>query len=172
MADRHGAIVALAVLLSLTACGKNGSDGQPINRAAPTSMPVAPAPLSSATPARAKLGKYAGHYPFDAVDGVRFLDTPEVKSAVAALVPAADVRALVLGGDGPGAPIAMKDGALVAWGCETHNCGDHDWSVTIEPDGGHAQVCYHDAAAMHAQSRWYLAPGKTEMRDGDCPSGD
>lgn len=171
MADRRGTIVALIALSSLGACAKTGADHQATNQIASTSTPAA-APSANATPASASLAKYAGHYPFDAVGGVRFLDVPQVQSAVSALVPPADIRRLVLGGDGPGTPIAMKDGALVAWGCETHNCGDHDWSVTIAPDGGHAQVCYHDAAAMNAQSRWYLAPGKTEMRDGDCPSGD
>jgi len=23
---------------------------------------------------------------------------------------------------------------------------------------------------MHERARWYLAPGRSEMRDGDCPS--
>jgi hypothetical protein len=173
MADRRGAIVALIALLSLAACGKTDNDHRRPDPAAPTSIPAAAVtPSPNATAAGASLAKYASHYPFDAVDGVRFLDAPEVRSAVAALVPAADVRALVLGGEGPATPIAMRGGALVAWGCETHNCGDHDWAIAIAPDGGHAQVCYHDAAAMHGQSRWYVAPGKTEMRDGDCPSGD
>ena len=46
----------------------------------------------------------------------------------------------------------------------------HDWAILIAPDGGEASVCYHDAATMRERARWYLAPGRSEMRDGDCPS--
>jgi len=143
------------------------------NSAAPAPQPTvtaAPTPRPSASETAA-LGGYAGHYPFDAVGGVRFLDQPAVTRAVAALVPDAKVRAWVLGGDGPGTPIVDQAGTLLAWGCETHNCGGHDWTISIAPDGSGASVCYHDAATMQERARWYLAPGRSEMRDGDCPSG-
>lgn len=142
------------------------------NAVAPTPQPT-PAAVSTAaaTPTAAgALDRYLGHYPFDAVDGVRFLDQPAVTKAVTSLVPDAGIRTLVLGGDGPGTPVARKDGKLLAWGCETHNCGAHDWTILIAPDGGGASVCYHDAATMRTRARWYLAPGRSEMRDGDCPS--
>lgn len=169
MAERIGAIAALTSALLLAGCQARN----PGNAATPTPQPTAvtvalPSPASSPPVA---LGGYAGHYPFDAVGGVRFLDQPAVVRAVTALVPDAKIRALVLGGDGPGTPIAQQAGKLVAWGCETHNCGDHDWTISIAPDGGAASVCYHDAAVMQEHARWYLAPGRTEMRDGDCPSG-
>jgi hypothetical protein len=134
----------------------------------PTSVAV-PLPQAAATPA-ALLGRYAGHYPFDAIDGVRFFEQPAVTRAVAALVSDPAIRAQVLGGDGPAAPIALRHGRLLAWGCRTHDCGDHNWTVAIAPDGGAAAVCYHDAPAMQTRSRWYVAPDRTEMRDGDCPS--
>jgi hypothetical protein len=168
VAERIGAIVALTGAMLLAGC-QAGDTG---NAAAPTPQPTAttvalPSPAPSPLVA---LEVYAGHYPFDAVGGVRFLDQPAVVRAVTPLVPDARIRALVLGGDGPGTPIALQAGKLVAWGCETHNCGDHDWTISIAPDGGAASVCYHDAATMQEKARWYLAPGRTEMRDGDCPS--
>lgn len=167
MAERRGAITAAASALLLVGCQAADTG----NAAAPTPVPTPVATASAQPRVVVALGGYAGHYPFDVVGGVRFLDQPAVASAVAALVPDAKIRALVLGGDGPGTPIALQAGKLVAWGCETHNCGDHDWAISIAPDGGGASVCYHDAATMQENARWYLAPGRTEMRDGDCPSG-
>ncbi|HEU4960675.1 MAG TPA: hypothetical protein VFT56_09715 [Sphingomonas sp.] len=162
-----------AAMAALLLAGCRGA--QPANETAtpspaprPNSIAV-PLPQASATPA-ASLGRYAGHYPFDAIDGVRFLGQPAVTHAVAALVPDAAIRAQVLGGDGPAAPIALKNGKLLAWGCRTHDCGDHNWTVAITPDGSDSVVCYHDAPTMQARSRWYVAPSRTEMRDGDCPS--
>ena len=136
----------------------------------PANAAQVPAPQPSPS-AAADLARYIGHDPFDAIGGVRFLDQPVVTKAVTALVPDPMIRSLVLGGDGPGTPIVLQAGKLVAWGCETHNCGDHDWSILIASDGGGAQVCYHDAATMQGRARWYVAPGRSEMRDGDCPSG-
>ena len=170
VADRVGAILAVAGALLLAGC--HAADTA--NKTSPTPRPTAIATTSSQPSASglAALGGYAGHYPFDAVGGVRFLDQPAVTRAVTELVPDAAIRALVLGGDGPGTPIAKQAGKLVAWGCETHNCGAHDWAITIAPDGSGATVCYHDAATMQERARWYLAPGRSEMRDGDCPSDD
>jgi hypothetical protein len=167
VADRSGAIVALAALL-LAGCHA----ANPGEQATPTPAATAttPAPTPAATP-DAALTRYVGHYPFDKLDGTRFLDQPAVTAAVGKLVPDARIRALVLGGDGPTSPVALQAGKLVAWGCETHNCGGHDWSIVIAPDGSGASVCYHDEATMKERARWYLAADRTEMREGDCPSG-
>jgi hypothetical protein len=164
--DRRLAFGALLAAALLASC----HSGETGNAMTPTPQPTAAASTATAPTAAGALDSYLGHYPFDAVGGVRFLDQPAVAKAVAALVPDAKVRALVLGGEGPGTPVARKDGKLLAWGCETHNCGAHDWAILIAPDGGEASVCYHDAATMRERARWYLAPGRSEMRDGDCPS--
>jgi hypothetical protein len=167
VADRRIAFGALIGAALLAGChsGDTGNAVSPAPQPTPTAVSTAAAPT-----VKGALDSYLGHYPFDAVGGVRFLDQPAVAKAVAALVPDTKVRALVLGGEGPGTPVARKDGKLLAWGCETHNCGGHDWSILIAPDGGEASVCYHDAATMRERARWYLAPGRSEMRDGDCPS--
>lgn len=167
VAERGVALTAVTALALLAGCHASDTG----NGAAPAQpTPAVTASPDAAPGATVGLDHYLGHYPFDAVDGVSFLAQPAVTKAVVALVPDAAVRALVLGGDGPGAPVTRKDGKLIAWGCETHNCGGHDWAVLIAPDGGDASVCYHDAAAMQDHARWYLAPGRSEMRDGDCPS--
>lgn len=165
MAERASLAVLIGALF-LAGCHAQQADNAaaPMPTAAATPSPQ-PAPSASAS-----LDRYAGHYPFDAVDGVRFLDQPAVTNAVNALVPDATIRKLVLGGKGPTTPVVAKGGALLAWGCETHNCGAHDWAISIAPDGGTANVCYHDEATMGDRARWYLAAGHSEMRDGDCPS--
>src|SRR3546814_2282629 len=73
--------------------------------------------------------------------------------------------------NGPDAPIVRKDGRILAWGCEVHNCGYHNWSISITPDGNSADVClYHDDDKPDGQSRWYLSDGKTEMRSEEHTS--
>src|SRR3546814_2356277 len=72
-------------------------------------------------------------------------DLPSVKAAVTATVPDTKVRDFVFHYNGPDAPIVRKDGRILAWGCEVHNCGYHNWSISITPDGNSADVClYHD----------------------------
>jgi hypothetical protein len=173
-ADRLRALIARSALCAaalLAAC-------QPADRSANNSVtaapvPVAPnaqsAPVAAASPA-ADLTRYVGHYPFDAVDGTAFLDDPAVTAAVRTLVPDAALQSQVLRGGDVGTPIVADGGALVAWGCEAHNCGNHNWTIQIAPDGTAASVCYHDAAAMGDRARWYLAPGQITTREGGCPS--
>ena len=167
MGDRLTAFGVLLGAALLAGCHSNDAR----NAVTPTPQPTQATVSTSPAPAAAgALDSYLGHYPFDAVGGVRFLDQPAVTRAVAALVPDSKIRTLLLGGDGPGTPVVRKDGKLLAWGCETHNCGGHDWAILIAPDGGGANVCYHDAVTMRDRARWYLTPNRTEMRDGDCPS--
>ena len=170
MADRRAVAVALGVVVMLAGC--KPTDRRATDNAAIPTAPAPPAPLPTPQPTATPvaLSAYAGKYPFDKVDGVAFLHDPAVTAAVAALVPDAGVRKLMLGGDGPGTPIVSRGGKLIAWGCETHNCGDHNWTIEIAPDGTAPTVCYHDASSMNERSRWYLAPGRAEMRAGDCPS--
>lgn len=163
---------AIATLMT-AGCGPGTTPHDPATPtplASPIATPVSVA-KSSPTPRTApSLTRYAGHYPFDKVGGVAFLDATAVVAAVKAVVPDAAVRRSVLSGDGPGTPITMRGGKLIAWGCETHDCSDHDWSILIARDGGGVQVCYHDAATMQERSRWYSAPAKATLRGGDCPS--
>lgn len=126
----------------------------------------AAAPASAAT--EAPLSGYVGHYPFDKVGGTSFLDLPLVRKAVAGAVPDAKVRDWIFDKAGPQTPIAMIGGKLAAWGCEAHNCGAHQWTVLIAPDGGNAEVCYLPDGADKPD--WY-AHGARESRSDACPSG-
>lgn len=169
--------IGLATLLLPAACGGN-SDASRSEEAANASSDAAPAAASDTgnnaaadAGAGVDLSKYVGKHPSDAVDGTRFLDEPAVKAAVAASVPDPAVRNFVFNYNGPDAPIVAKDGRILAWGCERHNCGYHNWSVAITPDGTNAQVCfYHDDDSPDGPATWYLPRGKTETRPGNCPS--
>lgn len=172
MPDPWWGAAAIGGLLLLAGCqaSDHGNSNDSAVATSPARTPSATLAATGAPPNAARLGVYVGHYPFDAVNGVRFLDQPVVAQAVNTLVPDRAIRALVLGGAGPTSPITLKADKLLAWGCETHNCGAHNWTISIARDGSGGNVCYHDQAAMGARARWYLAAGHTEMRDGDCPS--
>ena len=94
---------------------------------------------------------------------------PQVREAVAAVVPDKAVRALVLGSDVTATPIALVEGKLVAFGCEPHNCGPHNWAVAIRPDGTGAAVCLYDQDRRVA--RWYPEKAGPAPVNG-CPSGE
>lgn len=164
---------ALAAMVLVTACHPPAAP-QPANTATPAANADAaptPTPDTGASPAAtASLAGYAGKYPFDTVNGTAFLADSRVVAGVDSAVSDPVIRKLVLDGGGPAGPIVNKGGRLLAWGCEAHNCGDHNWTIAITPDATSTQVCYHDQASTHGQSRWYLAGGKSELRPGDCPS--
>lgn len=155
--------LAFACLVALAACNR-----QPEPSPAPT-PPLTPAPLSSpsASPSAAALSRFVGHYPFDKIGEGSFMADAAVRRAVEAVVPDKAIRDDVLSSDATATPIVEKDGRLLAWACEPHNCGPHNWTIAITPDGGNAAVCYHD----EDRTRWF--PEGFEAPPGDgCPSGD
>lgn len=181
MNGRSNIAASLAVLLMASGCGAGGADNASANTAADAANGIASAgtPKNAASPVEngmaaatgSGLSAYVGKYPSDKVVGISFLDTPAVRQAVAANVPDAKIRDFVFGSDGPQAPIVSKAGRILAWGCERHNCGYHNWSVSITPDGSTADICfYHDDDSADGPARWFLAGGRTEMRGGNCPS--
>ena len=129
--------------------------------------------VPKAAPAAARptgfLARYVDMRPREVEDGRSFLGEPAVRRAVAA-VRDARVRDFILHYDGPDAPIAAKNGRILAWGCEAHNCGFHNWSVSITPDGSSAEVCYYeDDERPDGSATWYLPRGRTVKRAGNCP---
>ncbi|MDQ8756080.1 hypothetical protein RCO27_07535 [Sphingosinicella sp. LHD-64] len=138
---------------------------------------TAPAPGNAAAAANATAGTagiltaYVGRHPGESVDGVTFRAHPAVRTAVAATLTDPALRRFVLDSPATDAPIVARDGRILAWGCEPHNCGYHNWSISITPDGATADVCfYDDDDSADGPSRWYLAGGTTEERPGNCPS--
>ncbi|MEZ0242446.1 MAG: hypothetical protein ACAH11_03665 [Sphingomonas sp.] len=137
--------------------------GNAVNVAAPTPSP-APGPAG-------ELSRYVGKYPFEAVDGAKFQDLPIVHKAIEDAVPDATIRKWMLAADaGPTTPIAVRDGMLISYGCEAHNCGSHNWSLILRPDGTGAQVCY-DESGETGGPRWYAA-GELLAKKESCPSDD
>jgi hypothetical protein len=118
------------------------------------------------------LARYVDMRPREMEDGRSFLGEPSVRRAVAANVRDAGVRDFIFHYNGPDAPIAAKNGRILAWGCEVRNCGFHNWSVSITPDGSRAEICYYeDDERPDGSATWYLPGGRTVKRDGNCPDG-
>lgn len=136
----------------------------PARTVATTPAPTPPTP----PPGTSGLAAYANRFPFDKVGGIAWNDHPAVKAGIAATVKDAKARKAIETLEGPAAPIEMRGGKLMAWACEAHNCGAHQWAVHIDPKSGATDVCYFDEAASATQSRWFLAGGKDERRAGNC----
>jgi len=163
------AVALLAAPLLVGGCGRNDD---PTKTAAPSGFTPpetrAPAPIAGqaqTTPITA----YVGKYPYDAVDGVDFFDRTDVATGLVNAVGDAKLREMIRGRSGRATPVFKMGDRVASWGCEEHNCGDHNWTVIVDPKRGKTQVCYHDAAKMGSQSDWYdgAAPAR---RAETCPS--
>lgn len=163
---------SFAALLMATGCNQKPAEIANNGEAANISGNAVETPSESdASELAPDLGAYVGKHPSEKVADLTFLEQPSVKAAVTATVPDTKVRDFVFHYNGPDAPIVRKDGRILAWGCEVHNCGYHNWSISITPDGNSADVCfYHDDDKPDGPARWYLSDGKTEIRPGNCPS--
>lgn len=150
----------------LAACQQPADQAPAANQAAATRPAPAPTPSRAAAPS---LARYAGHYPTDRVGtGAGFLAEPLVRAAVEGVVDDPAVRARVLDREVTATPIAEVDGRLLAYGCEPHNCGPHNWAIAVAPDGSRGAVCYFDEE--RGVARWYPA-GAAPEPGGGCPSG-
>lgn len=160
---------ALALLLATAACRQAPPAAEDLAVADKTEVarPAAATRSADATDA-ADLSRYVGAYPFDTVNGRRFLDEPAVRAALARLAPDPAIAARIVDGDGPRTPIRLRGDRLVSWGCEAHNCGAHNWALLLAPDGSDARLCYKPDGGS---PRWYGADPVGEPKDG-CPSGD
>lgn len=179
-------IIALAAvaLLSLPACSQGDS---PATEKGAETAAAAPAPKAAGRPAEASAKKaepaavdltpYIGKYPFDAVNGHRFLDHPAVKAAIAAAVPDAKTRAAIrFDADGLGLPIVKVDGGrILVWGGAKRAEDRYNWAVVIAPDGSKPEVCIYDGVGYDEdfQSAQWFEPGQQGiMKQGKCPSAD
>lgn len=112
---------------------------------------------------------YVGKYPRDAVEGIGFFDRTDVANGLIQAVGDEKLRKLVRSGSGPQTPIFQTGTRVAAWGCEAHDCGDHNWTLLIDRKSGRTEVCHHDAATMGTGSRWYMG-GAPVVRPDACPS--
>jgi len=162
----------LLLALILGACG--GGTTPDKSAAASPSPTIATTATPAPSPAPRPTGilaAYVGKHPSEPIEGMTFLDQPLVKAAVAAVVPDEKLRDFVFHYGGPDAPIVAREGRILAWGCERHNCGYHNWAVSILPDGSSAEVClYQDPDRPDGKSTWFLPGGRKEVRPGNCPA--
>ena len=155
-------LVALPLLLA--ACGSSNTAAT--NEAAgfepPAVQPPKPLPGQAQT---TPLSAYVGHYPKDAVDGVGFYDRTDVATALDGAVTDAAIRRVVVRAEGPQTPIFSHEGRIASWGCEAHNCGDHHWTLLVDPASGKGELCVW----QNGRSLWHTG-GPPVVRPGDCPS--
>jgi hypothetical protein len=154
-------------LLLLAACSGEKADTAlaPSNFTPPATQLPKPIPGQAQT---TPLTAYVGKYPHDAVGGVDFFDRTDVANGLIAAVGDEALRRRVRDRSGPESPIFLRGKQVAAWGCEAHNCGDHNWTVLIDP-AGKTEVCYHDTATTGDRSRWYAGDAPI-LRPGACPS--
>lgn len=174
----------LLIALACAGCGDSETTTPtPAENAALDAVPPAPradgtivengvVPDNMTTAAAATtLAAYAGKYPFEKLDGVAFMAHPLVIAGVEKAVGDAEVKRWVLKDDaGPSTPIVLKDGRLLSWRCQQHNCGDHNWTILIDPASAATEVCYHNAELTGEGARWYRPGAEPEKRDAGCQS--
>ena len=169
----------LAVPLLTLACGQapdnvsagtgNAAASANASEAAPASNVAAEAtPANAVAPTSGALSAYVGKTTYDPVGGTAFVDRPEVQAAVTSLVPDAAARRWILNRDTTQSPIVMQGARVYSSACEPHNCGPHQWTILIAPDGSSAEICYHDDRQDPAHSRWYATGRAPETRPGYC----
>lgn len=168
---RSSAAIILAALVLAGCGGGTSEDADREAMAANFTPPVTARPTPLPGQAHSQpLTAYVGHYPNEAVSGVTFYNRTEVADALNRAVGDQAVRSRIVATDAVSTPIVLTGGRLLAHGCEPHNCGDHDWTLLVTPDGEKAEACHHDAETMGNTSRWYRG-GAPETRPGDCPQG-
>ena len=165
-------LALLAGACTASGGGNNQAAGNAAEPAAGMANGTAPANTAAgngAASAAGPLSAHVGRLPSDVVNGTTFLADPRVRAAVEAAVSDAEVRRWVLREDVTSNPIGRRDGRIVATGCESHNCGPHNWSILIDPEGAAAEVCYaRDTQGDRAT--WYVAGRPAEQRPGACPT--
>lgn len=133
------AAAAFAVLAS--ACTAAESEA-PATPAVESAASPAAAPAASAAQTAPALSAYVGKYPFDEVDGIAFIDHPDVRRALEMSGAPAEALALARDRDQVVVPIFRTETALVATGYDPRTGGSINWNLAITPDGEHAVVCY------------------------------
>ncbi|PKP87090.1 MAG: hypothetical protein CVT78_08110 [Alphaproteobacteria bacterium HGW-Alphaproteobacteria-17] len=171
--------LAAAALVLLAACGQ--SDPAPRETPAepvagePKISPSIPLSVKEARRGPVDLTPYIGKYPFDVVNGHRFLDHPAVQAAITTAVPDAQARARVVFADnGLGLPIVrVAGGRILAWGGARRAEDRYNWAVVIGPDGTKGEVCIFEAVGDDPElwsAAWYVAGKPAVMKQGGCPS--
>ncbi|WP_036259837.1 hypothetical protein [Methylocapsa aurea] len=124
------------------------------------------------------LRQWTGKYPADKiVAGKSLWEQPGVAAAMRAAMGAqyfALSRKIMHGPEGPVADNGK--GAVAAWSCKAHDCGDNQMSVFFDLGAGSAQVCWRAADRSGKVQDLWLAGGKARplasnacLSQGDDP---
>lgn len=161
-----------------TDAAANAGDGNTAKAVAaePAASKVKPAATNDAGRPAPSLAAYVGKYPFDTVNGHKFLDNPAVKAAIAAAVPDAKQRDFIYSNRGGiNVPIFEKNGHIVAWGGPHRAQDSANWAVAITLDGRSAEVCLYEGVGLGddtPSSQWFTAGEQSIMKLGQCPSSE
>jgi hypothetical protein len=139
------AAAAFAVLASACTAAESEAPAAPAEPAPPAAAAAA-APVAQAAP---PLSAYVGKYPFDEVDGVAFIDHPDVRRALETSGAPAEAIALARDRDTVVVPIFRTETALVASGYDPRSGGGVNWNLAIAPNGEQAVVCYQSEPIGH-----------------------
>lgn len=75
----------------------------------------------------------------------------------------------MLGDKSTTGPIESKDGKIIIWACEQHNCGNRNWSTIITTATGETQIYfYHDAPEGKRNIRYTKDAAFQLADDQDC----
>lgn len=89
--------------------------------------------------------RYDTQYPFNRVDGKRFVEQPRVSAAIRHLQGlSAEARQWIASDDIVTVPIEAKASVIVYKACEPHNCDQRNWSVSFDTASDDALVCWKD----------------------------
>ena len=167
-------LIAAALAVVATAC--TAAETEAAKGAAPASEAASPAvavPPSRSTTAQATppLSAYVGKYPFDAVDGVTFVDHPLVRAAMESSGAPAEALEFLRNDNTIVVPIREVDGRLMSRGFEPASGGDVNWGVLISLDGQRGAVCYSTGVEEYTRGAdWYIDGAKAFTLFDMCPS--
>lgn len=85
---------------------------------------------------------YLGHYPYEEVGGIAFLDHPQVLNALNTSGLSQEDIALIRRRDVTTIPIFRTDAAVVAFAFDPASGGSVNWFVALTPDGARSVVCF------------------------------
>jgi hypothetical protein len=128
-----------------------------------------PAPSTSQT--APPLSAYVDKYPFDAVDGVRFVDHPLVRAALERSGASQEALDFIRNDNTVVLPIFELNGRLMSRGFHPASGGDVNWGVLISLDGQRGAVCYSTGVVQNERGAdWYIDGDKAFTHYEMCPS--
>lgn len=172
-AMRHLLLVA-ALAVVATACTAAESEA-PQGAASASEAGSATAPeavqASSSHQSAPPLSAYVDKYPFDAVDGVRFVDHPLVRAAMERSGAPQEALEYIRNDNTVVVPIIEVDGRLMSRGFEAASGGDVNWGVLISVDGQRGAVCYSTGVEKYTRGAdWFIDGEKAFTLFDMCPS--